>query len=275
MLTRIEETCTLNSLVEMPVIGLGTYEAEESEAEQAVQWALECGYRSFDTASAYENERAVGRAIHESSVPREDLFITSKVWNEEQGFDETRQACERSLERLGTNYLDLYLVHWPVAAQMKATWEAMEQIKSEGLAKSIGVSNFQMHHLEELLDFAETVPAVNQVEFHPYLQQPDLRTFCRDRNIQFEAWSPLMKGRVTDIEELKQIGNKHGKTAAQVALRWELQHGVVVIPKSVHRERIAENRDIFDFELSEDEIQTIDALDRDQRTGPDPETFPG
>jgi len=275
MTVELANTVILNNGVSMPRLGLGTYEAQaDGEVEQAVRWALEFGYRSLDTASAYKNEEGVGRGLKESGVPREDVFLTTKVWNDEQGDPETRRALERSLKRLGTDDVDLYLVHWPVEDMMESTWKAMEQIQKDGLAKAIGVSNFLDHHLERLSTFAEIPPAVNQVELHPYLQQPELRDYCRRENIQFEAWSPLMKGRVLDVPELRDIGEKYGKSAAQVTLRWQLQLEVVTIPKSTHRERIEANAQIFDFALSDDDMQTISRLDRSQRIGPDPNTFP-
>lgn len=274
MTVELQNTVILNNGVSMPRLGLGTYEAKTGgEVEQAVRWALDLGYRSIDTASVYKNEEGVGRGLRESGVPREDIFLTTKVWNDEQGEKETRRALERSLKRLGTEYVDLYLVHWPISEKMQSTWKAMEAIQKDGLAKAIGVSNFLVDHLERLLSFAEIVPAVNQIEFHPHLQQPDLVEYCRRKEIQVEAWSPLMKGRVSKVPELKAIGEKHGKSAAQVTLRWELQQDIVTIPKSARRERIEENADVIDFGLDEEDMQTINGLDQNQRTGPDPVTF--
>lgn len=275
MTVELLSTVILNNGVSMPRFGLGTYEAKTGgEVEQAVRWAMELGYRSIDTASVYKNEDGVGRGLRESGIDREDVFLTTKVWNDDQGNQKTRQAIEQSLGRLGTDYVDLYLVHWPIPDLIESTWTAMEAIQRDGLAKAIGVSNFLVDHLERLLSFAEIPPAVNQIEFHPYLQQPQLVEFCREKQIQVEAWSPLMRARVLDVPELKQIGEKHGKSPAQVTLRWQLQLGLVTIPKSAHRERIEANAQIFDFELSEEDMQIINALDRNERTGPDPVTFP-
>lgn len=267
-------TVTLNNEVPMPRLGLGTYEIDQGgEVEQSIAWALDCGYRSIDTASAYGNETGVGEGIIQSLVPRDQIFLTSKVWNNEQGYEETLQACERTLKRLQTAYLDLYLVHWPIPEKMEQTWKAMEELHKSGRARAIGVCNFLIHHLEQLLRTAQISPAVNQVEIHPYLQQQQLREFCRDHGIQVEAWSPLMKGQVTEIPELQEIGEVYDKSPAQVAIRWELQSGLVTIPKSVHRNRIEENRDIFDFALTDGEMQTIAALDRGERVGPHPDEF--
>ncbi len=275
MQTKLENTVTLNNGAAMPRLGLGTYEAHSGgQVEQAVRWALDLGYRSLDTASAYENETGVGGGLQQSGVPREEVFLTTKVWNNEQGGEETRRAIQRSLKRLNVDYVDLYLIHWPIPSQLKDTWKAMENIQREGLARSIGVSNFLIHHLEPLLDFAEIPPTVNQVEFHPYLQQPELIEFCESHKIQVEAWSPLMKGGACNIPELKKIGEKYGKSAAQVTLRWDLQRGLVTIPKSTHKDRIESNARIFDFELSEQDMQTINALDRNERIGPHPDMFP-
>jgi diketogulonate reductase-like aldo/keto reductase len=243
------------------------------EAERAVGWALELGYRLIDTASVYGNEREVGRAIHGSGVPRADVFLTSKVWNSDQGFDSTLRAYDASLERLATEYLDLYLIHWPVEGSFTETWRALERLLGEERVRAIGVSNFLIPHLRELLETAETVPAVNQIEHHPRLRQPELLGFCREHRIQPEAWSPLMKGDVTELTEAAEIGERHDKTAAQTVLRWELQHGVIPIPKSSHRERIAENAGVFDFALTEGEMAMLDGLDRGERVGPDPADF--
>jgi diketogulonate reductase-like aldo/keto reductase len=270
----INDTTVLNNEVEMPWLGFGVFQIPEGEeVEQSVRWALETGYRSIDTAAAYGNEAGVGKAIRESGIPREEIFVTTKVWNSDQGYDNTLAAFDTSLQELAMSYVDLYLVHWPVEGKYKETWRALEEIYQSGRARAIGVSNFLTHHLKELLQDSGTVPAVNQVEFHPYLQQPDLQAFCRENRIQLEAWSPLIKGQVVDVPELVELGEKYGKSPAQVTLRWMLQHRVVTIPKSVHKNRIQENADIFDFELETEDMAVIDGLDRHHRTGPDPDDF--
>ncbi len=270
----IRTVVTLRDNVDMPWLGFGTYKIRDgSEVEQSVLWALETGYRSIDTAALYENEKGVGKAIRQSGISRSDIFLTSKLWNSDQGYQQTIRAFNESLEKLGTDYLDLYLIHWPVVGKYKESWHAMENLHKEGKIKAIGVSNFLVHHLQDLMSYASVVPAVDQVEFHPYLQQPDLQAFCRKNEIRLEAWSPIMKGRVAGIKELVEIGKKYDKTPAQVTLRWEQQKGIVIIPKSVHQERIIENARIFDFELTEEEIRTIDRLDKHERIGPDPDNF--
>ncbi|HKI47167.1 MAG TPA: aldo/keto reductase [Balneolales bacterium] len=268
----LQDTVTIRGNIEMPWMGFGTYKIKDgSEVVDSVKWAIEAGYRSIDTAALYQNEEGVGKALKDSSISRGDIFLTSKVWNSDQGFDQTIKAFNTSLEKLGTDYLDLYLIHWPVVGKYKETWHAMENLHKEGKIRAIGVSNFLVHHLQDLMSYASVVPAVNQVEFHPYLQQPELQVFCRKNEIRLEAWSPIMKGKVSNIKELIEIGKKYGKTPAQVTLRWEQQKGIVVIPKSVHRERILENADIFDFNLVEEEIKKIDSLDKHERLGPDPD----
>ena len=270
----LKDTVTMRGNIEMPWMGFGTYKVKEgSEVENSVKWAIEAGYRSIDTAALYGNEKGVGKAIKESGVSRSDIFLTSKVWNSDQGYDQTIKAFNASLEKLGTDYLDLYLIHWPVVGKYKETWHAMENLHKEGKIRAIGVSNFLVHHLQDLMSYASVVPAVDQVEFHPYLQQPDLQKFCLGNEIRLEAWSPIMKGKVTEIKELIELGKKYDKTPAQVTLRWEQQKGIIVIPKSVHKERIHENAQIFDFDLTDEEIEKIDALDKHDRLGPDPDHF--
>jgi len=274
MALTIDSTTTLHNGLEMPWLGLGVFKAEQgSEIEQAIQWAAEAGYRSIDTATIYGNESGVAAGIRRSGIPREDFFITTKVWNSDQGFDKTLRAFDASLKRLDTDSVDLYLIHWPVLGTFKDTWRALERIYEEGRAKAIGVSNFLVHHLEELLADATVIPMANQVEFHPWLLQPDLLAYCKEKRIQLEAWSPVMRGQVREIPELLEIGKRHGKNPFQVVLRWDLQHGVVTIPKSVHRDRIRENAAIFDFELSVEEMATIDRLDQGKRLGPDPDNI--
>jgi diketogulonate reductase-like aldo/keto reductase len=274
MISSIEDCTLLNNGLEMPWLGFGVFQVDEGqEVEQAVLNALETGYRSLDTAAVYGNERGVGKAIRESGVPREDIFLTTKVWNEEQRKKRTLAAFEESLERLQTDYVDLYLVHWPVKGCYQETWQAMQEIYQSGRAKAIGVSNFMIHHLEDILGDDQIVPAVNQVEFHPYLVQPDLLNFCKSHQIQLEAWAPIVKGEIVNEPVAQKLAEKYNKTPAQVALRWDLQHEVVTIPKSIRPNRIAENADIFDFELSEAEMKALDALDEGRRTGPDPYNF--
>lgn len=274
MTLHISEAVELANGVKMPWLGLGVYKAKEGEeVEQAVKAALRIGYRSIDTAAFYDNEEGVGRVVRESEVSREELFITTKVWNTDQGYDSTLAAFEASLRRLGMEYVDLYLIHWPVKGKYKETWRALETLYREGRVRAIGVSNFQVHHLEDLMADAEIKPMVNQVEFHPFLTQETLRAFCRKEGIQLEAWSPLMRGEVMNVPEIVELSKKYGKTPAQIVLRWDLQHGVVTIPKSVREERIRENADLFDFELSAEDMAKLDALNRNHRFGPDPDNF--
>jgi diketogulonate reductase-like aldo/keto reductase len=271
----LSSTRTLSNGVAIPRLGLGTYRAAEGfEVEKEVAAALEIGYRGIDTASMYGNEDGVGRAIAASGVPRDELFVATKVWNDEQGYERTLKAFDRSVERLGLDVLDLYLVHWPQPPLMRDTWRAMEEIYASGRARAIGVCNHLVHHLEEMRRFATVMPMVDQVEHHPGLQQPDLRDWCASNGVVMQAWAPVMRGRVFDIPELVAIGQAHGKSAAQVSLRWILQHDVVTIPKSVHVERLRENADNFDFALTEDEMHAIDDLDRAERIGPHPDRGP-
>ncbi|MCB7161596.1 glyoxal/methylglyoxal reductase [Bacillus sp. PS93] len=272
MPTSLKDTVKLHNGVEMPWFGLGVFKVENgNEATESVKAAIKNGYRSIDTAAIYKNEEGVGIGIKESGVAREELFITSKVWNEDQGYDTTLAAFEKSLERLQLDYLDLYLIHWPGKDKYKDTWRALEKLYKDGKIRAIGVSNFQVHHLEELLKDAEIKPMVNQVEFHPRLTQKELRDYCKAQGIQLEAWSPLMQGQLLDNEVLTQIAEKHNKSVAQVILRWDLQHEVVTIPKSIKEHRIIENADIFDFELSQEDMDKIDALNKDERVGPNPD----
>lgn len=274
MINSITDCTVLNNGLKMPWLGFGVYQITDgNEVEDAVKYALEAGYRSIDTASVYGNEVGVGKAIQESNVAREDIFLTTKVWNTDQRNRRTLDAFEESLERLQTHYVDLYLVHWPVAGFYKDTWKEMEKIYESGRAKAIGVSNFLVHHLGDILSDCKVVPAVNQIEFHPYLVQPELLQFCKTHQIQVEAWSPLMQGHITAVKVINDIAKKYNKTAAQVVLRWNLQHGVVTIPKSVNPDRIRENNQLFDFELSGEDIAALDALDKGKRFGPDPADF--
>ena len=274
MISNIEDCTLLNNGVRMPWLGFGVFKISDGqEVEQAVSYALEAGYRSIDTAAVYENERGVGKAIRESGIPREDIFLTTKVWNDDQRERRTLAAFEESLQRLGTEYVDLYLVHWPVKGCYQETWQVMEEIHQSGRAKAIGVSNFMIHHLEDILSDSQIVPAVNQIEFHPFLVQPELLKFCQEHQIQVEAWSPLMQGKIVNEPSVLRIAEKYQKTPAQIVLRWDLQHEVVTIPKSIHLDRIVENAQIFDFKLSEVDMNALDALDQGKRVGPDPDNF--
>lgn len=274
MIKHPSDSVTLTNGIKMPWLGLGVFRIADGQAvEQAIHWALEAGYRHVDTAAIYGNEVGVGQAIQQTKVPREEIFVTTKVWNRDQGYDQTLAAFEASLKRLDMDYVDLYLVHWPVKDKFKETWRALETIYDSGRAKAIGVSNFLVHHLESLLESARIAPMVNQVEFHPYLQQPDLQAFCREQGIRLEAWRPIMKGEVNQIPELVELGQKHGKTPVQITLRWMIQKGIVTIPKSERKERIESNADIFDFELEPNDITLIDGLDRNHRMGEDPDNF--
>lgn len=265
---------TLNNGVTMPQLGLGVYKAQEGkEAEAAISHAIKTGYRSIDTAAIYQNEESVGKAVRESGIPREELFITTKVWNSDQGYDSTLQAFETSLTKLGLDYVDLYLVHWPVPGKYKETYKALEKLYKDGRVRAIGVSNFQTHHIDDLLTEAEIVPAVNQVELHPLLSQEPLREYCASKGIYVEAWSPLARGSFFEDPVLQEIAAKYGKSPAQVILRWDIQHNIITIPKSVTPSRIEENSQIFDFELTPDEMAKIDAMNKDERTGADPDNF--
>ncbi|OMG01103.1 glyoxal reductase [Paenibacillus sp. FSL R7-0337] len=260
--------------VEMPWFGLGVFKVQEGqEVIDSVKAAIKAGYRSIDTAAVYGNEEGVGQAIRESGVSREELFITTKVWNTEQGYDSTLAAFDESLNKLGLDYADLYLVHWPIRAKYKDTWRALEKLYADGKVRAIGVSNFQIDHLEDLLADAAVKPMVNQVELHPLLNQQELREYCKAQGIQIEAWAPLAQGHLLDNEVLADIAAHHNKTLPQVILRWDLQNGIVTIPKSIREERIIANADIFDFELSDEEISRIDGLNRDQRFGSHPDRF--
>jgi len=270
----IADCTTLHNGVKMPWLGLGVYKtAEGEEVERAVHAALEAGYRSIDTAAFYQNERGVGKAVRESGLPREEVFITTKVWNDDQGYESTLRAFEQSRRLLGVDYIDLYLIHWPVRDKYKETWRALEKLYKDGWVRAIGVSNFHIHHLENLLADCEIVPMVNQVELHPCLTQAPLREFCRRHQIQVEAWSPLMRGQLFDHPLLQELSRKYGKTPAQIIIRWDLQHEIVTIPKSARPERIRENAQVFDFELEEADMARLDALNENRRVGPDPDVF--
>ena len=264
----LSSTVTLSNGVEMPWFGLGVFRSGPgAETETAVRAAQDLGYRAVDTAMIYNNEADVGRALDP------ETFLTTKVWNSDQGYDSTLRAFDKSMKLLGREKLDLYLVHWPKPEHMRDTWRAMERLYEEKLCRAVGVSNFLVHHLEALSVHANVPPTVNQIELHPYLQEREVREYCRSQGIVVEAWSPIAKGQVVDDPVLREIGDAHGKSAVQVTLRWELQHGIVVIPKSANPERIASNADVFDFELSPEEMARIDTLDQagERRLGPHPD----
>lgn len=272
------ETVTLNNGVKMPVLGLGVFRVEDSpELVNAVKSAIKNGYKSIDGAAIYGNEESMGKGISEgikeAGISREDLFITSKVWNADLGYESTIAAYETSLKKLGLDYLDLYLIHWPVQGKYKEAWRALEYLYKQGRVRTIGVSNFQVHHLEDILKDAEIKPMVNQIEFHPRLTQGKVREFCEKNNIQVEAWSPLMVGKLFDNEILKEIADKYNKSVAQVILRWDLENNIVTIPKSTNESRIIQNSNIFDFQLTKEEVERISSLNQDLRVGPDPDNF--
>jgi diketogulonate reductase-like aldo/keto reductase len=274
MLESLSSTIDLGRGVVMPRLGFGTFRIPPGpETEHAVEFALRHGYRGVDTASLYANEEGVGAGLRASGVAREEVFLTTKVANAEQGDPGPVRALEQSLARLGTDYVDLYLVHWPMRAHFEATWRAMEEVLASGRARAIGVCNFLPHHLDTLLSFADVAPAVDQVEFHPWLQQPALQTFVAEHDIVLQAWAPVMKGRVGEVPELVDIAKAHDVTPAQVAIRWILQQGYTTIPKSVHEARILENSDVFGFALSDPDLERIWALDRNERLGPDPDSY--
>lgn len=266
----------LNNGVEMPQLGFGVWQVPDDEAESAVATALEAGYRSIDTAAVYGNEEGTGKAIAASGIARDELFVTTKLWNTDQGYDSTLRAFDASLEKLGLDYVDLYLIHWPLPSEGLAvdTYKAFEKIRADGRAKSIGVSNFLPEHLEQLLAETSVVPAVNQIELHPHLQQRAAREFHAEQGIATEAWSPLGQGKgLLEVPAIVAIARKHGRTPAQAVLRWHIQLGNVVIPKSVTPSRIKENIDVFGFELDPEDMAAISALNEDRRLGPDPAAF--
>lgn len=272
----------LKNGIELPAVGFGTYKATEQEGIEAVSRAISNGYRLIDTAAKYGNEEAVGKGIKASGVAREDIFITSKLWRENLGYSSTKTEFERSLNRLDTDYLDLYLIHWPANAKNydnwqktnADTWRAMEELQAEGKIKSIGVSNFFREHLEALFQTARVIPAINQIEFHPGYWQKELVEFCESQNIVVQAWSPLARGKVFGNEVLKEIAGEHKKSVAQICLRWIIQHEVIPIPKSSTPERIKENIDLFDFELSKSEMEEIDKLPEMGFSGELPDIWP-
>lgn len=278
MIKGLQATTTLHNGVKMPWLGIGVFKVEEGpELVSALKTAIKHGYRSIDTAAIYENEAGVGEGIRkgqkEANISREELFVTTKVWNDDLGYELTLKAFENSLQKLGLDYLDLYLIHWPVEGKYKDAWRALETLYKQGKVKAIGVSNFQIHHLEDLMKDAEIKPMINQVEYHPRLTQEELQDFCRKHSIQLEAWSPLMQGGLLDNATLRGIATKYQKSIAQIILRWDLQNGVITIPKSTKEHRIVENASVFDFELTKEEMQIINSLNQNKRVGPDPDNF--
>ncbi len=262
----------LNSGYNMPLLGLGLYKAAaEGEAESAIAQAAQAGYRLFDTASAYKNEDAVGRGLAELDMPREDLFVTTKVWNDAQRLGSVERAFERSLDRLGLGYVDLYLIHWPVPGFYLETWHILENLVKDGRIRSIGVSNFRVPELTDLLEHSDIVPAVNQIEYHPFFRQDEIRLFCHEHGIAVQAYAPLSRGACLTHNIIRGIAELHHRSPAQICLRWVLQKGVAVIPKSVQPSRILENSQLFDFSLSPEEMEMIDTLNENRRVASIPE----
>ena len=267
----IQSTVKLNNDVRMPILGLGVYQSPPGRATRnAVNFALRVGYRHVDTARIYGNEADVGEAVRESGVPRGDLFTATKLWNSDQGYASTLRACEASLKRLGLDYLDLYLVHFPVPDVRKESWRAMETLLKKGRCRAIGVSNFTIRHLEELIGESHVIPSVNQVEFHPFLYQKELLEYCQMKGIQVEAYSPLARGERLKHPRIISLATKYSKTPAQLMIRWGIQHGPVVIPKSTREERIRENSQVFDFDISDYDMRSLDSLNEDLRLNWDP-----
>lgn len=270
-------TIALNNGVRIPQLGFGTFQIPKDETRETTLAALEAGYRHIDTAQMYGNEKEVGQAVRDSGLDRDDVFVTSKLNNDAHAHDDALAAFDRTMEELGLDHLDLFLIHWPLPGKgdFTQTWKAMEEIYGSGRAKAIGVSNFQPHHLRRLMETGVVVPAVNQIEVHPYLTQDDVRAFGAEHDIATEAWSPIAQGKVLDDPAINRIAERVGKSPAQVTLRWHIQRGDIVFPKSVTRKRIEENFDLFGFELTEGDLGEISALNRDERTGPDPDRFNG
>jgi diketogulonate reductase-like aldo/keto reductase len=275
MQATVEPVARLNNGVMIPRLGLGVYQSPPGQATQrAVEYALKIGYRHIDTARIYNNESDVGGGLRNSGIKREDVFITTKLWNSDHGYETALKACDASLKRLGLKYLDLYLVHWPVAEIRNESWEALVQLQKDGKCRSIGVSNYTINHLTDLLDDTDVVPMVNQVEFSPFLYQKQLLDYCEKNKIQLEAYSPLTQGAKFNHPKIQEIAKKHNKTPAQVLIRWGLQHNLVTIPKSVREERIKENSQVFDYNLATEDMRILDSLDENFRNSWDPTNMP-
>ncbi len=281
-MTGLNDCYTLHNGVKIPCIGFGTWQIPNGEAATSiVKEAIACGYRHIDTASAYENEESVGKAVRESGVPREQLFIASKLWNSDHGYDNALRAFDMSLKRLDMEYLDLYLIHWPVPVNQKTdyiqlnrdTWRAFEKLYREGRVKAIGVSNFMVHHLQEIMEGSEIKPMVNQIELHPEYTQQEVAEFCKNSNILIEAWSPLMQGRIFQLPPVRELAKKYGRSVSQIAIRWFVQKGIIPLPKASGREHILQNADVFGFELQKEDIDKLDALKGIGRIGPDPDNI--
>ena len=275
MQATVEPLARLNNGVMIPRLGLGVYQSPPGQVTQkAVEYALKIGYRHIDTARIYNNESDVGAALRNRGINREDVFITTKLWNSDHGYETALKACDASLKRLGLKYLDLYLIHWPVPEIRNESWRALAQLLKDGKCRSIGVSNYTIQHLTELLEDAEVVPMVNQVEFSPFLYQKQLLEYCEKNKIQLEAYSPLTQGQKLNDPRIQQIAKKHNKTPAQVLIRWSLQHNLVTIPKSVREERIKENSQVFDYNLTTEDMRILDSLDESFRNSWDPTNMP-
>jgi methylglyoxal/glyoxal reductase len=271
MQLNIQSKIKLNNGVEIPRLGLGVYLIDDGkEVENAIKWAFEKGYRHVDTAAAYNNETGVGSAVRESNIAREDIFVTTKLANGDQGYDSALKAFEKSLNKLGLDYVDLYLIHWPETGKRKDSWKAFEEIYKSGRTKSIGVSNYTIRHLEELFSYSDVIPVINQVEFNPFLYQKDLLDFCHKNNVRLEAYSPLVKAQKLENKVLQNISKKYSKSSAQILIRWALQHDLAVIPKSSNKNRIFENAEVFDFEISSEDMDKLNSLDEGFRASWNP-----
>ena len=276
MIRSLNNCAVLNNGVEMPWLGLGVFKVEDGQTViNAVKYAVEAGYKLIDTASIYQNEKGVGLAIRECAVAREALFITSKIWNKDQGYDSTLKAFDITMANLQLEYLDLYLIHWPMPKNRDyiATWKAMERLYREGRIRAIGVSNFEPEWIQDIIDECEIVPMVNQVECHPYFQQEKLRAYCREKKVHVQAWAPLAQGKILGDEKLIKLAEKYGKSAAQFVIRWALQSGLLTIPKSIRQDRIISNADVFDFVIDEEDMEAMKGFDANTRVGPDPRDF--
>jgi diketogulonate reductase-like aldo/keto reductase len=271
MIRDINYKMKMNNGNEIPQFGLGVYLSKSgNECINAVNWALEAGYRHIDTAKAYGNEREVGEAVRNSGIPRNEIFITTKLWNDDHGYETTLKAFNKSLKTLNVEYIDLYLIHWPVKEKRRDSWKAFEKIYESGYCKSIGVSNYMINHLEELFGYANVIPAINQVEFSPYAYNKELLDFCTKNKILLESYSPLTRMKKLADPNLKRVAIKYGKTTAQILIRWAIEHELVVIPKSAHKDRIIENANVFDFKLDKDDLKILDNLNEDYRVAWDP-----